>query len=259
MYPLILFKIKSEKLLTNKKKCDIISTEVKPKEDIVAADKIIKIPRSLIHNLSLGDKRVVAYASIIASDWSGLDYESLVNYSLYSGFRGKDGIINQYKELVRNFFEVGYFKKTDGDIIYIDSKEQFGIIYYSEFQKILQLRSESKDNGCRLNHAHILLLLSYLRLYMNYQSGKPVYYSNLLIRISENIGLSVRSISSCLKVLEELKIIHNEELPRYKDDDGGWHSNVRIFVNMKRFGNISYDWRREVQRSARQIRTNQVD
>lgn len=222
-------------------------------------DKIIKIPRSLIHNLALNDKRVVAFASIIVSNWSGTDYESLTKYSLYSGFRGKDGVINQYKELVRNFFEAGYFTKLDGGIIYIDQEEQFGIIYYSEFQRILQLRTKYKADRRRLNHAHVLLLLSYIRLYMNYKSGKPVYCSNLLIRISENTGLSVRSISSCLKVLEELDIIHNEELPRYKDKDGGWHSNVRIFVNMKLYGIISYDWQYEAQRSAKLLRASQVD
>lgn len=222
-------------------------------------DKIIKVPRSLIHNISLCEKRVVAFVSIIVSDWSGKDYESLARYSLYSGFRGKDGVINQYKELVRSFIDAGYFAESDGGIIYIDQEEQFGLIYYSEFQRILQLRTECMADGRKLNHAHVLLLLSYIRLYMNYQKGKPVYYSNLLIRISENTGLSVRSISSCLKVLEELDIIHNEELPRYKDGNGGWHSNVRIFVNMKLFGTISYDWRREVIRIARQIRANQVD
>lgn len=223
------------------------------------SDKIIKVPRSLIHNLSLNNKRVVAFASIIVSNWSGLDYESLIKYSSYSSFRGKNGIINQYKEIVQNFFDAGYFKEQDGGIINIDQKEQFGIIYYSEFRKILQMRNECKLNGCRLNHAHILLLLSYIRLYMNYQKGNQGYYSNLLVRISENTGLSVRSISSCLKVLEELGIIHNEELPRYKDNDGGWHSNVRIFVNMKLFGTISYDWQREVIRIAKRIRTNYVD
>lgn len=222
-------------------------------------DKIIKVPRSLIHNLSLNEKRVVAFASIITSDWSGEDYESLVKYSLYSGFRGKDGVINQYKKLVRSFFDAGYFTESDGGIIYINQEEQFGIIYYSEFHRILQLRAEYKLDGRRLNHAHILLLLSYIRLYMNYQKGKPVYHSNLLIRIAENIGLSVRSISSCLKVLEELCIIHNEELPRYKDNNGGWHSNVRIFVNMKLYGTISYDWQNEVLRSIRLLRANQVD
>lgn len=223
----------------------------------MAENKIIKIPRSLIHNLSLNKKRVVAFAAIIASNWSGTDYESLVKYSLYSGFRGKDGVINQFKELVRSFFDAGYFTKSDRGIIYIDQEEQFAIVYYSEFQKILQLRTKCKTDGHRLNHAHVLLLLSYIRLYMNYKKGKPVYYSNLLIRISKNTGLSVRSISSCLKILEELDIIHNEELPRYKDDNGGWHSNVRIFVNMKLYGTISYDWHREVLRSVKLLRTNQ--
>lgn len=225
----------------------------------MADNKIIKIPQSLIRNLSLNDKRVVAFAAIIASNWSGSDYESLVEYSLYSGFRGKDGVMNQFKELVRSFLDTGYFTKSDGGIVYIDQKEQFAIIYYSEFQKILQLRTKYKTDGRRLNHAHILLLLSYIRLYMYYQKGKPVYYSNLLIRIANSTGLSVRSISSCLKVLEELDIIHNEELPRYKDNNGGWHSNVRIFVNMKLYGTISYDWHREVLRSARLIKASQVD
>ena len=220
-------------------------------------DKIIKIPQSLIHNLSLNKKRVIAFAAIIASNWSGTDYKSLVEYSLYSGFRGKRGVINQFKELVGSFFDVGYFAKSDGGIVYINQEEQFGIIYDSEFQKILQLRAEYKLNGCRLNHAYVLLLLAHIRLYMNYQKGKPVYYSNLLVRISKNTGLSVRSISSCLKVLEELDIIHNEELPRYKDNNGGWHSNVRIFVNMKLYGTISYDWHREILRSIRLLRTNQ--
>lgn len=218
-------------------------------------NKIIKVPCSLIHNLSLNEKRVVAFASIIASSWVGSDYESLVNYSLYSNFRGKVGVINQYKELVQSFFVSGYFKKSDGGIIYIDQEERFGIIYYDEFQRILKLRAECKADGRRLNHANVLLLLSHIRLYMNYQKGKPVYYSNLLIRISENTGLSVRSISSCLKVLEELDIIHSEELPRYRDDYGGWHSNVRIFVNMKMYGTISYDWQHEVLRSVKLLKT----
>lgn len=223
------------------------------------ADKFIKIPRSLIHNKEIGDKRIIAFASIIFSDWSGSDYESLARFSLYSGFRGKDGIISQYKELVLYFINVGYFNKSDGDMIYINHDEQFGIIYYNEFRKILKLRSEYKKQGNRLNHANVLLLLAYIRLYMNHGRGKPEYYSNLLIRISENTGLSVRSISSSLKVLEQLGIIHNEELPRYKGDDGSWHSNVRIFVNMRQHGTISYDWQQEVSRGIWHIKASQID
>ena len=51
-----------------------------------------------------------------------------------------------------------------------------------------------------------------------------------------------------LKILEELSIIHSEELPRYKDKNNNWHSNVKVFVNMKPLINndTNYDWRNEV-------------
>lgn len=222
-------------------------------------DKMVMVPKGVILNRQLNDKRVIAYASTVVSNWSGTDYAALARYSLYSGFRGKDGVISQYKELMRNFFDAGYFALADGGMIYIDHKEQCGIIYYSEFQRILQERVRSKAEGRTMNHAHVLLLLSYIRLYMNTHSGNLVYCSNLLIRISESTGLSVRSISSALRVLEELDIIHNEELPRYKDHEGCWHSNVRVFVNKKRFGSVSYDWQREAQMSIMRIRANQVD
>lgn len=251
-------KVKSRKVLTNSFVCCIISIEVNPRREQMA-DKFIKIPCSIILDKELGEKRIISFASIVFSNWSGTDYESLAQFSLYSGFRGKDGIIHQYKELVQHFIDGGYFNQLDGGMVYIDQDEQFGIIYYSEFQKILKLRSEYKEQGRRLNHANILLLLAYLRLYMNHGRRKPEYYSNLLIRISKNTGLSVRSISSSLKALEELEIIHNEELPRYKSDDGNWHSNVRIFVNMKKRGTISYDWQREVSKGIWHINASQID
>lgn len=56
--------------------------------------------------------------------------------------------------------------------------------------------------------------------------------------------LSVRSISAGLRVLEQLNIIHSKELPRYKDKEGHWHANIRLFVNMEHRGksDVQYGW-----------------
>ena len=222
-------------------------------------DNFVKIPSSIILNQSLGEKRIIAFTSIMVSDWNGKDITSLVRYSKYSECRDKSGVLNQYKKLVDLFSEQGYFNMVDGGIVYIEKSERFGTVYYSEIQKILNLRDEYKRKNKRLNHAQLLLILSYIRLYMIRRKGFPEMHSNLLVRISENTGLSVRSISSCLKVLEQLEIIHNEELPRYKDKDGCWHSNVRIFVNIKRHGDTSYNWRHETSLSVKYVYANQID
>ena len=98
---------------------------------------------------------------------------------------------------------------------------------------------------------------------MDKQSGKPVMHFSMLSTISKNIGISVRSITSALRILEELSIIHSEELPRYRDKNGNWHSNVKIFVNMEHCSliaaNINYDWQEETVRAINNILRSQRD
>lgn len=221
--------------------------------------EFITIPRSLILDRGLGDKRVIVYSSILFSGWSGDSIEDLVRYSRYSTCRDKSGVLNQYKSIINQLVSEGYFSYDDRGIVYIKPKDSFGIMYYSEFQRIIQKREKARITGQRMNHAHLLLLLAHIRLNMIHKSGIPEMYSNLLVRISESTGLSVRSISTGLKILEELNIIHNEELPRYKDEEGRWHSNVRIFINMEpgRFSNAQRDWQEETHRGISYILESQ--
>lgn len=221
----------------------------------IAEDKHINIPGSLIHNTYLSAKRVLVFTSIIASGWQGQDYESLVKFSLYSNLRGKHGVIDQFKDIIQHFYELGYLR-LNGGTIHITKSEWFGTIYKSEFDKILNLRCEYKSRGLRLNHANILLLLAHVRLYMNQSTNDPRFYSNLLIRISKSTGLSVRSISYGLQLLEELQIIHSEELPRYTDENGRWHSNVKVFVDIKLNGTADYDWKQAVNASVEHIKSH---
>lgn len=218
--------------------------------------EFVMIPYSLIYDQAMGNKRIIAYSSILFSGWTGKNLEELVLYSHYSTCRDKSGTLNQFRDVVSQLREKGYLSDSmGGGIVYIKRNESFGVIYYSEFQRIMQEREYHLKYGKRINHANLLLLLSHIRLHMIRKPNFPEYYSNLLIRISESIGISVRSISSGLKILKKLNIIHNEELPRYKDSDGRWHSNVRIFVNMEWQGSsdILYDWQLEVSNGIRCI------
>ena len=220
------------------------------------ADNVIKVPANLICDKFLDSKRVIAFASIIASDWQGSDYEKLARFSLYSGRRGKDSVSNQYKQIVRCFLDCGYLKQMDGGGFYTEQTERFGIIYHSEFQSILSFKEECRLMCRKFNHAYALLLLAHLRSHMDYRGGKPVFYANLLSHISKDTGLSVRSISSCLVILEEIGIIHSEELPRHREDNGCWHSNLKVFVNMMLRGEEIYDWQKETAKSIKWIRTH---
>ena len=253
------FKNNSEKVLTNGYDRVILLPEAKPKcltEE--AMNQYVMIPNSLIQNRELGDKRVVVHNSIFFSGWSGDDIDELVLYAKYSLSRERGKVLDQFKELVSQLVQDGYYTRG---MVYIKPKEGFGIIHYSEFQRIMQKREQERQRGNRINHAHLLLLLAHIRMCMFRQPGLPEVYSNLLKRISESTGLSVRSISSGLKILEELNIIHNEELPRYKDDAGHWHSNVRLFVNMELDGasDVIYNWQHELSRAIRYIMSLQVD
>lgn len=230
----------------------------------------IKVPRSLIYDKELGDKRIIAYSSILFHNWDSkkCDVQELVLYFDYSISRKSTDVDLQFLDLYKRFNTIGYInihnliEKTFTFFVE-PPKDSFGIIYNFEIAEILDYRKKMRKNGYRINHAHLLLLLSYIRLNMQKQPDKPVMHFSLLKTISKNIGLSVRSITSALKILEELDIIHSEELPRYKDSNGNWHSNVKVFVNMGvnilSHNNTGYDWQIETEYAIKSIIASQRD
>lgn len=217
------------------------------------------IPKNIIHNPIYGDKRVLIYLSIIFSEWNGNNINQLLSYSLFSERRHENSVIHQYEKTVKYFLADHYFKKNLNNLKIVKQNDCFGIIYHYEFQSILKARENSIISGKRLNHSGVLLLLAHIRLYMLRRPGLPLFYSNFLNRISQSTGLSVRNISKYLKVLEELEIIHSEELPRYKDSRNQWHSNVKIFVNMKLHEKPDYDWQSETSNGIRYIMSSQIN
>lgn len=69
---------------------------------------------------------------------------------------------------------------------------------------------------------------------------KMQVHFSMLKTIAEKTGLSTRSVSSGIKILELLDIIYVRELPRYYEE-GKWHTNVKVFVNKRNYIDAEYD------------------
>lgn len=230
--------------------------------------KFIKIPRKLIYDKELGEKRILVYSSILFTCWSKkqCNIEKLIDNCDYTRKRMAYGVEQQFRDMINSFAEKEYISLKSPWIntfsFYIQApKNSFGIISKFEYEQIFNYRIAAKSYNKRINHAHLLLLLSYIRLNMDKRPGKPIMHFSMLKIISDNIGISVRSVTAALKILEELLIIHSEELPRYKDKNNNWHSNVKVFVNMKLpvNNNTNYDWRNEVAIAINNIICSQRD
>lgn len=216
--------------------------------------EFVRIPRELIYNTGLGDKRIIVYSSLLFHGWN-LERCTVTDLVIHCGYcadRHSSAMQQIFSNIIQKMDKIGYIKlhnqsKNSFTFFSKSPSDRFGIIYQYEYNAILEYRHKQKMNGRRINHAHALLLLSYIRLNMERQPGKPVVHFSMLNTISNNIGLSVRSISAAAKVLEALSIIHCEPVPRYKDSFGNWHTNVKIFANMQSMTNTNYNWQIETQ------------
>ena len=175
----------------------------------------VKIPREIIYNKDIGDKRVVIFSYLCSrralDDTVAFSISELCHWShLKPNYH--DGKINhKYLEVLEMLSHYGYFidcpdfqklakeKKNSTDYYNIklniekfDIPDGFGIVYFDELEKILNFKEELKDKNIdlsRMSSAYILLLLSYLRVNMNRNSDKPLCCYRLYQKITEDIGL----------------------------------------------------------------------
>lgn len=245
----------------------------------------VKIPREIIYNKDLSDKRVIIFSYLCArrslDDTVAFSITELCHWShLKPNYR--DGKINQkYYEVLEALSHSGYFvnfpdfeklkieKKNSNeyqlvkiDISKFDIPEKFGIIYSDELDKILNFKGELKDKGIdlsRMSSAYILLLLSYMRVNMNRNEDKPLCCYRHYKKISDDIGLSERYIGRIVEILDVLEIMMCVEVKRsrYEKDDGsyGFITGPKVFADYRRFvkdenGNtrldVNYDYMSEI-------------
>lgn len=247
----------------------------------------VKIPREIIYNKDIGDKRVIIFSylcsrraldDIVAFSISELCHWSHMKPNYHDGkinhkYLGVLELLSHYGYFVNypDFKKLATEKKNSTDYYNIkvniekfDIPDNFGIIYFDELEQILNFKEELKDTDidlARMSSAYILLLLSYLRVNMNRNPDKPLCCYRLYQTISEDIGLSERYITRIVKILDLMNIIKHQEgkRSRYTKSNGqyGFVTAPKVFADYKRYikdehGNSkideNYDYKREIQK-----------
>lgn len=229
----------------------------------------VKIPREIIYDKDLTDKRVIIFSYLCArrslDDTVAFSITELCHWSqLKPNYR--EGKINQkYCEVLLLLSHYGYFKKCpdfeklqnekknsveykliDLNVEKFDIPDSFGLIYFDELEKILNFKRElqyKEIDLMRMSSAYILLLLSYLRANMNRDSQNPLCCYRLYKKISDDIGLSERYIGRVLDILNALDIIRYKEIPKTKYFDDGkvkFRTNPKVFADVRRYKKDSY-------------------
>lgn len=230
----------------------------------------VKIPREIIYNKELGNKRVIIFSYLCSrralDDTVAFSISELCHWSqLKPNYH--DGKINhkyldalellshyRYFESYPNFEKLAKEKKNSTDYYNIkintekfDIPDNFGIIYFDELEKILNFKKELKGvkvngeeiNVTRISSAYILLLLSYLRVNMNRNPDKPLCCYRLYQKIKDDIGLSERYISRIVKILDVMNIVKFKEGKRirYKKEEKkyGFLTTPKVFADSRHF------------------------
>jgi hypothetical protein len=256
----------------------------------------VKIPREIIYDKDIGDKRVVIFSYLCSrralDDTVAFSISELCHWShLKPNYH--DGKINhKYLETLEILSQHGYFidypdfkrlakdKKNSTDYYNIqlntekfDSPDSFGIIYFNELERILNFKEELSDKEIdlsRISSAYILLLLSYLRVNMNYNVDRPLCCYRLYQKISEDIKLSVRYISRIVEILDGMKIIKYQESKRirYEKEKGkyGFLTAPKVFADYVHYTknergiqiiDLNYDYQKEISKQIALLEMNQ--
>lgn len=230
----------------------------------------VKIPREIIYNKDIGDKRVIIFSYLYSrralDDTVAFSISELCHWShLKPNYH--DGKINhKYLEVLELFSYYGYFEKhpdfkklakekKNSTYYYnikinaerFDVPDNFGVIYFDELEKVINFKEElkhAKINGeeidiTRMSSSYILLLLSYLRVNMNRNPDKPLCCYRLYQKITKDIGLSERYISRIVEMLDIMSIINLQKGKRirYKkeEDKYGFLTTTRVFADYRHF------------------------
>lgn len=255
----------------------------------------VKIPREIIYDKDIGDKRVILFSYLCSrralDDTVAFSISELCHWSYLKPNYHEGKINHKYLEVLEILSHYGYFvdcpdfkkiakeKKNSTDYYNIriniekfDIPDNFGIIYFDELEKILNYKEELKDTDIdlsRMSSSYILLLLSYFRVNMNRDMGKPLCCYRLYQKISEDIGLSERYISRIVEILDAMNIIKHKEgkRTRYNKKNGkyGFITAPKVFADFRKFikdehGNSNldknYDYRDEIQKQIQMLEQN---
>ena len=221
-------------------------------------NKFVKVPKKVILAKELSEHRLSAFLYLNYNQtWDETVHYSPLYMIQWSGYKtswnrsNKDNIYEKFKRCMQWLFENGYIIDFDVNKYILSNFQSslvnreklsplnnFGILYDFEIDAISKFKSTYKP----LNTSVLLLLLSYIRAFTwvrsNEISGhsesskkeKPEMLQTTFQSIEFFTGISRKLISRAMAVLESMGLIKTHRMPKYQDDDGGWHSDDLICV-----------------------------
>ena len=189
--------------------------------------------------------------------------------------RHSNGINNKIIQTIEHLRQGGYLTLSEElnnsscieAIINLDKiseecdNDRFAIVYLDELKKIVDYQNPNTKDSF-LNSDVVLLVFAYLRMKIYRRRNKlfadeinidnknnhqydidtrkvrsPDAYDCYYYEIAEELGITARTVSKAVDVLNELGLIYSESLPRIKYDDK-WRTDHTVFCNAyKREGN----------------------
>lgn len=149
---------------------------------------------------------------------------------------------------------------------YFDVNDSFCQITVTEINKILNYKDYitiDKDER-NVMPDKLLYILTYIR--MNklrraktqeaHPNRKPEFFFKQIKYIAEDLGISTRTVSSGVIILEKLDIIVSKQMKRYKDDSDNWHTGVTLFVDRYDGWEQELKWGVDLLKSGKKIKYN---
>lgn len=224
----------------------------------------VKIPKEIIYDTSLTDKRVIIFSYLCArrslDDTVAFSITELCHWSqLKPNYR--DGKINQkYYQTLLLLSHLDYFTeypdfnslisehknsieylKVKLNIEKFDIPDKFAIIYFDELEMILNYKEELENTDIdlsRMSSAYILLVLSYLRVNMNRANDKPLCCYRQYKTISDDIGISERYVSRVIDILDAMNIVKCVPMKRRKYTSNGEEKFIttsKVFADYRHY------------------------
>lgn len=228
--------------------------------------KYIYVPLSVITNNNIDIKRVGIFSYLRIhcgmNNIIGFTIPDMVEWCGMKPNKRADKSNDKFLNIVDALNDGGYLTylteqskssymkcKFDMDYYYDECSNGYAVIYLDELEKILKYQKENaKDSS--LNNTTILLVFAYLRNKIKRRPNElkpeertsdgikarrerlPEAYNDNIITIAEDIGISSKTLSKIIDILEiELKLIVTDRAYRIKTEDEKFKTLPTIFAN----------------------------
>jgi len=236
-----------------------------------------KVSKEIIYNKEFDNKRISLFMFLVfkisLDDTVSFSINSIIDWHKLKINKRKGKTNEIFYNLILGYKDLEYLKSFDendlhgNNLVTCDVNMDklfpignYGVISDKEFNLITLYQCSNP----RITTSVILLVLSYIRsniLRRTSNNGnfsekdikaKPEFCYRMISYIEDDIGLHRNTISKCIDILVELDILVTLSMPRYKDENGNWHTEATLFADKYRYDSQSrlvqdYDYEEELK------------